>query len=131
MPDQRAFRRRGESLLREERLRKRADFQRCYERGRRRHSPLATLYFRERGEDARFPRLGITVTRKVGGAVVRQRVKRRMREIYRRWSERRSLPAYDLVLHARPTAATAPFAQLEEEIQGLLMSLLQRRSRAG
>ena len=55
------------------------------------------------------PRLGITVTRKVGGAVVRNRVKRRLREIYRRWPDQPQLPALDIVIHAKPSAARATF----------------------
>ncbi len=75
------------------------------------------------------PRLGITVSRKVGGAVVRNRVKRRVREIYRRWSERARLPALDLVVAARPAAATAEFGVLKSEIERLLASLLPRPER--
>ena len=74
MPAQRASRTRGESLLPEERLRRRAEFQRCYRQGRRYHGPLATLHFIEPVGALAHSRLGITVTRKVGGAVVRHRL---------------------------------------------------------
>ena len=131
MPDRRALRVSGESLLPEERLRKRADFQRCYERGRRRYGPLATLYIVERGQEMVGPRLGITVTRRVGGAVVRQRTKRRIREIYRRWTERRQLPSYDLVVHAKPAARAADFAALQTEILRLLRPLVRHRGQDG
>ena len=100
MPDQLASRSVGESLGPEERLRRRADFLRCYERGRRRHGRLVIVYALERGQESTHPRLGITVTRKVGGAVVRQQIKRRIREIYRRWNERRQLAPYDILVHA-------------------------------
>ena len=67
------------------------------------------------------PRLGTTVSRKVGGAVTRNRVRRRIREIYRRWNGRRELPPLDLVVHAKPAAGTAEFSQLERELEGLLL----------
>jgi ribonuclease P protein component len=54
-------------------------------------------------------RVGITVSSKVGDAVVRNRVKRKLREAVRH--ELRGLPGVDLVLTARPSAATAGVAQ--------------------
>lgn len=131
MPDQLASRSVGESLGPEERLRRRADFRRCYERGRRRHGRWVTLYVVQRGQEATSPRLGITVTRKVGGAVMRQKIKRRIREIYRRWSLRRQLPPYDIVVHVKPRAAAADFAMLQTEIHLLLQPLIQREREAG
>ena len=131
MPDQSASPSVGESLLPEERLRRRADFLHCYERGRRRHGPLATLYIVERAEGAAHPRLGITVTRKVGGAVIRHRMKRRIREIYRRWSERRQLAPYDILVHVKPAARQADFTTLQKEIQRLLRPLIHRHRQAG
>jgi ribonuclease P protein component len=125
MPNKQTARPGGESLLPEERLRRRADFLRCYEQGRRRHGELATIYIAEREPAATRPRLGITVTRKVGGSVVRHRVKRRIREIYRRWSKRDRLAPYDIVVQARPAASKADFQTLELEIQRLLKPLLQ------
>ena len=118
-------------MLPEERLRKRADFLRCYQRGRRHHGRLITLYVVHRGPSAQHARLGITVTRKVGGAVVRHRVKRRVREIYRRWEHRRQLPAIDLVVHARPRVREADFAALRSEMIGLLEPLRQPGRRVG
>jgi ribonuclease P protein component len=118
-------------LLPEERLRKRADFLRCYQRGRRHHGRLITLYVVHRGPSAQHARLGITVTRKVGGAVVRQRVKRRLREIYRRWEHRRELPAIDLVVHAKPKVREADFATLRSEMSDLLEPLRQSGHRPG
>lgn len=118
----RAGRPAGEGLPRPERLRRRADFLRCYREGRRRHGELVVLHTLANGRQG--PRLGLTVGRKVGGAVVRNRVKRRVREIYRRWSERSRLPALDLVVHAKPSAGSASFAELERELERLLSSLL-------
>jgi ribonuclease P protein component len=131
MPDQRALRGTGESLLPEERLRRRAEFVRCYKEGRRRHGPLATLYLVEQKGSATGPRLGITVTRKVGGAVVRHRLKRQIREIYRRWGKRRQLAPCDILVHVKPAAREADFHELQTEIQRLLRPLVRSRDRAG
>jgi len=131
MPNLQASRILGESLLPEERLRRRADFLRCYKRGRRQYGQLVTLYVLERGQEAVCPRLGITVTRKVGGAVVRHKIKRRIREIYRRWSQRRQLAPYDILVHVKPKARQADFTTLQTEIQGLLLPLIRGERQAG
>jgi ribonuclease P protein component len=111
----------NERLSAEEKIRRRADFQHCYRRGRRRHGAFATLHFV--ANDLERPRLGITVTRKVGPAVVRNRLKRRVREIYRRWSQRPGLPALDIVLHLKPAAREASFEALQQEVRELCRKL--------
>ena len=126
MPEQQASRSVGESLAPEERLRRRADFLRCYEQGHRRHGRLVTVHVLERGQEAVHPRLGITVTRKVGGAVIRQRIKRQIRETYRRWNQRRHLPPYDILVHVKPAARQADYHQLQTEIHRLLLPLVRR-----
>ena len=70
------------------------------------------------------PRLGITVSRKVGNSVVRHRAKRRIREIYRRWSERSQLPSMDFMVHAKPAIRRASFPRLEGELRRLLATWL-------
>ena len=114
----------GERLTPRERLRATTDFARCYRYGRRRHGALATLHFVANDQD--HPRLGITASRKVGGAVVRHRLKRRVREIYRRWSHRSELPPLDLVVHLKPNAARAAFSELSAELDRQLRSVRRR-----
>ena len=58
-------------------------------------------------------RVGITVSKKLGGAVVRNRVRRRLREVYR-LNEDRFLPGFDIVVVARSRAVSASFADLQE-----------------
>ncbi len=69
------------------------------------------------------PRLGITASRKVGPAVVRNRAKRRVRDIFRRFSGRQTLPGVDLVVHLQPSAGAAPFAELSTQLLELLSGL--------
>ena len=118
----------SEKLSAEEKIRRRAEYQRCYRKGRRRHGTYTTVHFVPNALN--HPRLGITATRKVGSAVVRNRLKRRVREIYRRWSERRQLPALDIVVHLKTTAKEASFEELETELQGLCRSLIEKADRA-
>jgi ribonuclease P protein component len=119
---------RRESLPRTERLRRRTEHLRCYRQGRRRHGDLVILY--AVANEAPHPRLGITVSRKVGNSVVRHRVKRRIREIYRRWSERSELPSMDFLVHAKPPLATASFQELQTELTRLLATWLPRDAAA-
>jgi ribonuclease P protein component len=119
---------RREALGAEDRLRRRAEFLRCYQEGRRRHGPLATLHYATNAVGR--PRLGITASRKVGGAVARARLKRRTREIFRRWGERPRLPALDLVVHLKPAAAGADFTTYRRELERLLGGVLPARREA-
>ena len=67
-------------------------------------------------------RFGISVKKTVGGAVVRNRIRRRIREILRR--NRMEIPSgWDIVIHPRSSVAQAPFAPLEAELVRLLRSI--------
>jgi ribonuclease P protein component len=99
-------------------LRRRHDYLRAYRQGRRRSGTYFIVYLMDNEQGG--PRLGITVSRKVGNSVVRHRVKRRVREIYRRWPGRQQLPAADLVVHAKPAASGAEWAELARELTALL-----------
>lgn len=108
----------AERLPREHTLRRSADYLRCYRRGRRLRGSALRLHVA--GNELGHPRLGITASRKVGKAVVRNRLKRRVREVYRRWPRRGELPAVDLVVHLEPAAAGSSFGELSGELEGLL-----------
>jgi ribonuclease P protein component len=103
-----------ETRHRRSRLSKSADFDRVYRRGRSIASRHLVLYAFPRDEQltgaslervALDPRLGVSVGRKVGGAVERNRVKRRIREAF--WSLAGELPAgHDFVVVARPSVSS-------------------------
>jgi len=67
-------------------------------------------------------RFGISVKKALGNAVVRNRIRRRIREILRRNNAEIS-PRWDIVIHPRRSVARATFAPLEAELAGLLRSL--------
>ena len=71
--------------------------------------PYLVLYARRNREG--LNRVGITVSKKLGHAVVRNRVRRRLREIYR-LNEQRFQPGWDIVVVARVRAVKAPFSKL-------------------
>ena len=97
-------------LRRHERLSAPADFTRCYRHGKRLRTSYFTVYAYRRGE--RGTRLGLAVGKTVGIAVVRNRVKRRLRELFRR--HKALVPGgYDLFVRAVPTSAAASYAALE------------------
>jgi ribonuclease P protein component len=73
----------------------------------------------------RRARVGFTVSRKVGGAVVRNRVRRWLRESCRRWQGTLG-SGPDLVIIARPSAASASYQTTLREVQGLLGRLERR-----
>jgi ribonuclease P protein component len=86
------------------RLSRSAEFERVYRQGRSKGNRFLVLYAFPR-EDASEdgPRLGLSVSRKVGGAVDRSRVKRVLREAF--WEESARLPGHsDYVIVARPDA---------------------------
>lgn len=111
----------GERLRRVQRLRSPRDFQRVRTQGRRVSGAVLLLGYAARAEsdDSGLTRIGFSVSRRVGGAVVRNRVKRRLRELMRR-KLARIAPGYDLVITARPGAADARMETLEQEVARLL-----------
>ncbi len=91
-------------------LKKNYEFHRLYSKGRSAVTPFLVVYARttRRTEN----RVGITVSTKLGKAVKRNRVRRRLREIYR-LNESRFVPGTELVIVARGRAVTAAYRQLE------------------
>jgi ribonuclease P protein component len=107
-------------LRRQERLTTRADFSHCYRQGRRLRTSYFTLYAYHRGEY--ITRLGLAVGKVVGIAVVRNRVKRRLREVFRRQKVLLP-PGYDLFVRALPVSASASYPALEAAWCGAMARL--------
>jgi ribonuclease P protein component len=85
-----------------------------YDHGVRVSNPLFAAFClaRPATESGFGPRLGLTVPRAVGGAVQRNRIKRRLREAFRVHREELR-PEWDIVLNPRRAALLAPFAEIE------------------
>jgi ribonuclease P protein component len=94
-----------------------ADFRKIYDHGKRVSGPLFAAFClaRQGGDSGCCARLGLTVPRAIGGSVVRNRIKRRMREAFR--LHRAELdPRWDIVINPRRTAVSAPFTDLERAL---------------
>ena len=129
----------SETFSKDDRLRKRREFEECYATGVRvsgRHIQVFLLddpRGQPRGDqptgDPSRPRLGISVSRRVGNAVTRNRVRRRLREIFRRTRPQLSIGAARLVINARPSCAAAAFSELLEDYRSAVSRAISRRTR--
>jgi len=133
------------------RLLKRVEYEAVYGAGQRRSSPQFSVFFRAQtplpnavagpetpreGSSVKAPaagctsRFGISVKKALGGAVVRNRIKRRIREILRR--NRTEIPSgWDIVIHPKSSVARAAFAPLEAELVRLLCSIQNAGQKTG
>lgn len=95
------------------RLLRRPEFRRVYEEGRRGSARVCTIFYRSNGLPR--TRVGITTPRSVGKAVIRNRIRRRLREVIR-LNQAGVAPGWDVVLNPRPVVAEMPFPALVREI---------------
>ena len=96
------------------------EFRRIYRKGKSAVSPQLVIYCQRnrRGHS----RLGVSVSTKLGCAVVRNRVRRRIREIYR-LNKAKMLPGYDLIVVARVRAVETDYQKLDRTYLRLLEQL--------
>lgn len=104
-------------------------FRRAYQKGKTAADGRLALYVRHSGRQGN--RLGLTVSTKLGHAVVRNRVRRRLREIYR-LHEDRLITGVDVVVVARVRAAHSQYRQLEQSFLHLAdkLGLLREEAKA-
>jgi ribonuclease P protein component len=102
-----------QKFTRRDRLRKHADFDQVYRSGRRLFSAHLTVFFLRL--DAGPARVGFTVTRALGKAVERNRIRRRLREAAR-LNLGKLGSAVDVVVHPKKSALAASFAELQAEV---------------
>ncbi len=91
-------------------LKENSVFRRLYYKGASAGNRYLVVYCRRNG--SKVSRLGLTVSTKLGKAVVRNRMRRRLREVYR-LHEQKLLPGFDIVIVARSAAVEADFAKLQ------------------
>ena len=113
-----------ETFSRDDRLRKRREFEECYASGVRVSGRLLQVFLRPGPGN---PRIGISVPRRVGNAVTRNRLRRRVREIFRRNRDLLGESPATLVVHVRPAAAQASFPELLEEYRKSVAQGLRRK----
>jgi ribonuclease P protein component len=105
----------------EQRIRRREEFKRVYERGARMHSRFATVFIL--ANDREVGRLGIAATKKLGGAVQRNRAKRLIREVFRR---NNIAPGFDIVVIPKRELLDASLTVLETDYRNLVERRLRR-----
>jgi ribonuclease P protein component len=117
----------GSRFPKSKRLLKHSDFQRVYQSGRRQFTGNATVFYllRDGPEVGISPRVGFAVGKVLGGAVERNRIKRRMREAVRLSWGACQVPV-DVVFHPRKSVLTLPFAELVDEVTRALRLAAQR-----
>ena len=107
----------GKGLPRSARLLKHPDFDRVYKQGKRHFSPHMTFFYRvqDGGASLKSARVGFTVGRPLGGAVERNRIKRRLREAVRLRRSMLDSPV-DIVINPKKSVLTLEFAAVLEEV---------------
>ena len=105
-----------------ERIRRRTEFQQVYERGTRVHGRFSTIFVLPNNQG--IGRLGIAATKKLGGAVQRNRAKRLIRETFRR---NKIAPGHDVVVVPRRELLEASLTAIEADYRSTLERRLRQR----
>jgi ribonuclease P protein component len=125
----------GAGFPRSARLLKHSDFERVYKQGRRHFSSHMTVFYLRQAKDAasqgavseKGARVGFTVGRVLGGAVERNRIKRRLREAVRlRRSVLKGAGAVDVVINPKKSVLTLEFSVVLEEVGRALDAIAKK-----
>src|SRR5262245_1081517 len=116
------------SLRPAERIRRRSDYQQVYDRGLKVGGRYSTVFILPQAAPGGPSRLGIAATKKLGGAVVRNRAKRLIREVFRR---NKIAPGFDIVVIPRRSLLDASLTVLEADYRALVERQLGRPRRTG
>jgi ribonuclease P protein component len=108
-------------FTRTERVRRRVEYQQIYDRGVRTHGRYLTMF--TLSNNLPVGRLGIAATKKLGGAVERNRAKRLIREVFRR---NKLAPGFDIVVIPKRELLDASLTALETEFRHTLERSLRR-----
>ena len=109
-------------LARAERLVRAADYREVVRRGRRLSTANATVYARPGDDSVNSSRFGFIVSKAVGNAVVRNRVRRRLKAICHSEIDPAG-PVLDIVIRAHAPSATASWSELVEDVSGMVARL--------
>jgi ribonuclease P protein component len=113
----------GQRFPRSHRLTRRRQYVEAYDKGCRASSASFTIY--GLANDLGHSRLGLTVTRKIGNAVVRNRIKRMLRDVFRRRRQELAAPL-DLVVNVKPSILRQPADHLEREFLATVAAVARR-----
>jgi ribonuclease P protein component len=119
----------GQAFPRRQRLCRRRDFLRVQRTGEKHMMRHFLVFVAPAPEAEPTVRLGITVTRRVGGAVVRNRIKRLVREAFRRLHGR-FMEGFDMVWIAKNGSGAIGFGEVEADMTALGERLARRRPRS-
>lgn len=108
------------ALKRTQRLLSRSQFRLVYERGQKFSTPYFSAFVLHTNSE--MQRLGLTTTRKMGGAVLRNRCRRRLRELFRLRDQSFLVGVgFDLVLNVRSSTASADYKEVEAAFMQMLL----------
>lgn len=110
----------GFSLTKRERLHLNSEFKNVFKKGKVCHHPLLTMFVYNRitGNHSDIARLGLVVSRKIGNAVKRNRVKRILREFFR-LNKNRLIPGVDIVFIPKNNLTQLNFNQIKKIVSSL------------
>ena len=107
----------NQTFSRDARIRKKKDYLTVYQQGVRKDTRHFIVIARPNGSG--FSRLGVTVSKKAGGAVTRNRVKRLLREFFR-LHQSQFTPAQDIVIIAKRNMPALTYQDVRRELEGFI-----------